>query len=316
MSDFEIVKNPGKEYFDELIRKTGETEGWAVTGNEYGEFYKGFDDGCIAMYLMREKGSNKCVSAVITAKYRSCSSSVQDLIAVGYFYAWQEFRGKGLGIKVFEEAMKHTADCNVTLIGVEAMHQKYAEKWGLKLEPEFTIDSYDIKSGDVDIKKLNKAVEGLTMVYVKDIDFEKVVEYDRTIVSDINRSKYVKQCLVGSERQVVKVAIDSQNKVVGFGRLSELLNRTSASIGPFYAESPEIAEALLYHLLEDSEYEKWDSVKPRFISSNKMALKLYEKVSNGKLELECIMHSQFSKQLIKVPEDKVYGFFECGLSFI
>uniref|UniRef100_A0A1I7S0U2 Acetyltransf_18 domain-containing protein n=1 Tax=Bursaphelenchus xylophilus TaxID=6326 RepID=A0A1I7S0U2_BURXY len=116
---------------------------------------------------------------------------------------------------------------------------------------------------------------------------------------------------------IAMVALDSQNNVVGYARLSGLLNNKAGSIGPFYSDSNKIAEVLLARLLDDSSiYEAWETLNPRIISSNGRALELFRKASNDKIKLECSMHSQFTKELLPVPEEKVYGFFECGLSYI
>ncbi|CAD5212784.1 unnamed protein product [Bursaphelenchus okinawaensis] len=324
MEDIVVVDNPKPYVWAEIVDRTAETEGWAVSDNDY-NVWKGAlgDDFVLRVYMTKD---GKFVCSLATATYQSSISDVP-LTTVGMFYTNSEFRNKGYGTQLFQELVDRPEieGHNKGLVGVDSMAAKYASRHGFSLESDFLLDCYITPGTDIHPENLQKDPTVTTTVY-DGSHFEKVNEYDKTIVPNIDRSGYVKSCL-----QVLKAysvfAQDNNGKVTGYIRARTCANQ-QLYIGPLYADTPAIAETLLKSIFEGEELHRRENPREiplkaanftKFVistpSTNKNFVDLWSKLIGYPAVRAGIMHSQFTKKILKVPTDRVYGIFDYCMSY-
>lgn len=72
-------------------------------------------------------------------------------------------------------------------------------------EPNFHVDHYVIKIADIDYNALVN--HNVNVVGIHEVDIEKVLQFENSVVPFIERDEYVKNSLVGSKNQIVKVRL-------------------------------------------------------------------------------------------------------------
>lgn len=114
------------------------------------------------------------------------------------------------------------------------MAPKYASVFGFNKIGNYTVDIYSINVKSIVVPTITSDI---IVKDVTEVDIEKVLDYDESICPEINKRGFVKQSLLESKNQIVKVAVDENDNVIGIIRLSELIDKKSGRIGPFYVEN-------------------------------------------------------------------------------
>jgi GNAT superfamily N-acetyltransferase len=153
---------------------------------------------------------------------------------IGGYIVKPAFRGLGYGISVWNAAMARLAGRNVGLDGVLAQQPNYAKSG-------FRLARRNIRFEGAGTGQLAPADN---IVPLSSLDFEEVCRYDRTFFPD-DRVRFLR-CWI---HQASGVAIGAMGPhgLAGYGVLRPC--RNGYKIGPLFADTPVLADALFVNLL-------------------------------------------------------------------
>jgi hypothetical protein len=150
---------------------------------------------------------------------------------LGFYIARPEIRGKGYGIQVWNAGMKRLAGRNVGLDGVVAQQHNY-KKSG------FRAAWNNARHEGVPPPTVPPA--GVTLLDAREVPFDRLAAYDRRFFPEA-RDSFLAPWIALPERASLVAMRDGE--IVGFGVIRAC--RAASRIGPLYAETPEIAAALV-----------------------------------------------------------------------
>ena len=151
----------------------------------------------------------------------------------------EEYRGKGIGSKIFKRLLETPAGTNTGCNNLINWVTFY-EQFGFKVK-SFPLSVYQ---GPVKKSFISKIPTGdFEIVKMKDIDFNDVIAYDAS-VSTVERPEYLTN-VAQNKRAKGYVAIKSE-QVVGYGMVRPAV--FAFKMFPLYADDKNIAKALFCHL--------------------------------------------------------------------
>ncbi len=154
---------------------------------------------------------------------------------IGFYITRPEFRGRGYGIQVWHTGMNHLAGRNIGLDGVVDQQDNY-RKSGFRLAWN-NIRYEGVPSGEAELPS------GVRLVDARTLPFPELTGYDRRFFPAA-REPFL-SCWIGHPSHTARAAVDDG----GLRGLAVLRPAGAACrIGPFYADSPEIAAALLHEV--------------------------------------------------------------------
>ncbi|MBJ8338052.1 hypothetical protein JGU71_04060 [Antrihabitans sp. YC3-6] len=150
---------------------------------------------------------------------------------LGFYIARPTVRGQGYGIQTWRAGMARLAGRNVGLDGVVAEQENY-RKSGFR--HAWNNIRYEGRPSPAD------PPAGVDLVDARSVPFDRLAAYDRRHFPE-PRDSFLAAWISLPERAALVAVRDGS--LVGFGVLRE--SRAAARVGPLYAESPDIAAALL-----------------------------------------------------------------------
>lgn len=199
-------------------------EGWNPGLNDAACFHAADPDGFLVGRLDGEP-----VGVISAVRYGA------SLGFIGLYIVRPEFRGRGYGLKLWDEAMASLAGRNVGLDGVVEQQDNY-KKSG------FRYACRNIRfegrrpaapaSGDPDLKEL------------KSLEFDRVDACDRRYFCE-SRTDFVRQWI--SQPGACGYGIQTGGALRGYGLIRPCLS--GFKVGPLFADDPELAGRLLDALL-------------------------------------------------------------------
>lgn len=222
-SDY-VIKNMKKDDL-KLAIKWAENEGWNPGVYDEDSFYPTDPDGFFMGYLRQEPVS--CISAV---------AYDNKFGFLGLYIVKPEFRGKGMGIKIWEKGLEYLQDRNIGLDGVSAQQQNY-KNYGFKPSHK-NIRFSGIVEGIHDISE--------NLCALKSFPVKKLVKYDTKIFST-NRSKFLVKWI--NQNQSRALGFLSGNDLSGYGVIRPC--GVGFKIGPLFAENEQIAQELFKGLTQN-----------------------------------------------------------------
>jgi len=155
---------------------------------------------------------------------------------LGFYIARPAVRGKGYGIKVWNAGMARLAGRNVGLDGVPAQQANY-RKSGFRLA-----------WNNIRFEGPPPAARppaGVSLVDARSVPFDRLAAYDLRFFSEA-RDSFLAAWISLPERAAMVAMRDGD--IVGFAVMRAC--RTTSRVGPLFAESPDIATALVSALAE------------------------------------------------------------------
>uniref|UniRef100_A0AC35UCI0 N-acetyltransferase domain-containing protein n=1 Tax=Rhabditophanes sp. KR3021 TaxID=114890 RepID=A0AC35UCI0_9BILA len=315
MATFDIILNPeDTEYYNKFYISAYNEKGWLKSFNDYSVWKTAFGEDYFFL-LALDKKTKAHVGNIVGVFYRN-NEGKRIMLGVGGFYLFPEFRGGGQGWRLFEALMDiaKKENVNVFLNCREEMKAKYIANGLNKLRDNHMI-CYKINYNHVNIDHVI-IDHTFTIIDTKDFDdWEKVKQFDQTIIGNIDRSKYLKERFLEPTSHG-SICLDNQTKqVTGFVNLIEVAGN-NIFFGPMYADSDEIAELLFVNIFDKllSSTIKINEIHFTIYKSNKCVVSLLNKYTNGQQIKGCEKTSHFSKFDIGVKTEFVYCFGD-GISF-
>ncbi|MBL7150868.1 GNAT family N-acetyltransferase [Candidatus Microgenomates bacterium] len=152
---------------------------------------------------------------------------------LGFYIVKPEYRAKGYGIQVWNEALKHLPSQNIGLDGVVAQQDNY-KKSGFKLVCR------NIRYEGVGVKQTENNLE---MVLLKDVPFEQFKSYDDQVFP-ASRSVFLQSWIKQPESLAIGFVKDG--KLLGYSMVRKC--RTGFKVGLLFANTKDIANALFQRM--------------------------------------------------------------------
>ena len=150
---------------------------------------------------------------------------------LGFYIARPVVRGKGYGIKVWDAGMARLKGRNVGLDGVVAQQHNYKKSGFRSAWNNIRHEGPPAQSA---------VPKGVSLVDARGIGFDKLAAFDRRFFPE-DRSSFLAPWISLPERAAMVVVQDG--KLVGFAVMRAC--RAASRVGPLFADSPEIAGALV-----------------------------------------------------------------------
>ena len=209
-------------------------EGWNPGLHDADCFYAADEGGFLVGLL-----DGEAIASISVVKYGETFGFL------GFYIVRPEFRGRGYGWQMWQAGLARLAGRTVGLDGVLEQQENYL-KSGFKLAHR-NVRYEGIRETGSDLGELGERIEG-KIVDLVSMPFEMVRAYDKEIFG-YGRSDFL-GCWVGSaQHRAVGVIVDEQ--LVGYGVLRPC--REGYKIGPLFADSAMVAEAIFLALIENVE---------------------------------------------------------------
>ncbi len=194
-------------------------EGWNPGLHDAAAFYAADPEGYLIGYL-NEKPAG-CISAV---SYRNVFGFI------GFYIVLPELRGKGLGIRLWDAAMKRLSGHNVGLDGVIEQQENY-KKSGFTLAYSNIRFACSAKPG--------APPDNSAIVPIQNVPLNLILAYD-ALCFPAGRSEFLSAWFTMPESRALAYV---ENKTLrGYGMIRPC--RRGFKIGPLFADDPAIAETL------------------------------------------------------------------------
>jgi GNAT superfamily N-acetyltransferase len=271
-----------KASFDEMqfLISSSEDEGWNPGVEDATPFYSTDPNGFFVAELNNQKIG--CVSAV---------SYNEHFGFIGFYIVKPEYRGQGIGLKLWQKAIEKLKGRIIGLDSVVEIHNIY-KKLG------FDIHHKNIRFEGCPTKDCPSSV-----INLKEISPETIFEYDRAIFG-FDRNTFLTKWLQMTNCHSLGVV--DKGKLVGYGVIRSCV--TGYKIGPLFADSDEIAEKIFLGLCS--------KVKgaPIFLDVPETNIKAIAIAEKYNMEEVFSTVRMYNKTPMKRLREKVYGVtsFELG----
>jgi len=197
-------------------------EGWNPGLHDIDCFYAADPEGFLVGELNHEP-----IATISAVKYGETFGFV------GFYIVKPEYRGQGYGIQIWNAGLKRLSARNIGLDGVVAQQNNY-KKSGFELA--YRNIRYEGLSGGIQS-------ENPEVIDLSRLPFDAVEAYDRSFFPG-NRTQFLKSWL--NQPESIALGIMQKGKLAGYGMVRAC--RSGYKVGPLFADSPELAEALFMSL--------------------------------------------------------------------
>lgn len=197
-------------------------EGWNPGLHDGDSFYATDPNGFLLGFLDGEP-----IASISSVAYDSSFGFL------GFYIVKPEYRDKGYGIQIWNEAIKHLPTQNISLDGVLAQQENYT-KWGFKLAYR------NIRYEGVGT---NDKIDDPNILPISQVPFEQLLKYDK-LVFPTERAVFLKEWL--KQQESLAIAYMEDKKLLGYGMVRKC--RTGFKVGPLFADNENIADALFQRM--------------------------------------------------------------------
>lgn len=197
-------------------------EGWNPGLHDADAFYTTDPTGFLLGFLDDEP-----IASISSISYN------QDFGFLGFYIVKPEYRDKGYGIQIWNEAIKHLPTQNIGLDGVVAQQENY-KKSGFKL----AYSNIRYEGVGTKEKEIDPNVVPLTKV-----PFEQILKYDLQVFP-AERGKFLREWIKQPESLAIGYVNDGD--LLGYGMVRPC--RTGFKVGPLFADNEKIANQLFQQM--------------------------------------------------------------------
>lgn len=174
---------------------------------------------------------------------------------IGCYVVRKDYRGNGVGRLLFDKAIKRLDGRNIALCSEPFMYKKYMNN-GFGVAADYGLG---VSSGSIDFKTMVQMEDYLANCPVRvqfaeppdlgESAFKNVLIYDQ-VAAGRERRQWCKSLLLHHEENESLIAVDGgdEQRIRGYATISDI-GEDRLRIGPVYADTPEIAKALVFNLL-------------------------------------------------------------------
>ncbi|OXA51402.1 uncharacterized protein LOC110852488 [Folsomia candida] len=242
--------------------KWGLDEGWNMS-QDVPTYFASYPKG----WLIAQIGD-----VVVGKLYSTCYPS--GMGHIGYVMVVKEWRGKGVGTALLRHVLdNHLATCSLGVGLYSALENlPFYQTLGFQVEQKAFRMSRPTALDDAKLSQRKECVDVAVQAMNPDTDLEKIAQFDAA-TSGAYRPGFWAQFNEGRTNYVAVLVVESGGEILGLGAHRSLTNSTR--VGPIYAKSAAIAEAVLLKLL--SQVDGGGVVTLDTFSNNTEAVQMYEK---------------------------------------
>jgi len=197
-------------------------EGWNPGLNDGNAFYATDSKGFLLGFLDGEP-----IASISSVAYDDSFGFL------GFYIVKPEYRDKGYGMQIWNEAIKHLPTQNIGLDGVLAQQENY-KKSGFKLAYR------NIRYEGVGT---NDKVDDPNIIPLLQVPFEQLLKYDRQVFPT-ERAVFLEEWIKQPESLAIAYIKDSN--LLGYGMIRKC--RTGFKVGPLFADDKVIADTLFQRM--------------------------------------------------------------------
>lgn len=212
------------EFFLSLAAK----EGWNPGIDDAKPFFETDPAGFFIAYIKEQKIG--CISAVAYDKAFGF---------MGFYIVIPKYRGKGLGLKLWEKAVGHLGSLTIGLDGVVAQEENYRRS------------GFVVHHRNIRFEGTYKGTSSASLTDLKEIPIDALRDYDAPIFG-LAREKFLRLWI--NMPNAYALGKWHRNKLRGYGVIHKCLE--GYKIGPMFADAPEVAQELFDGLCAQAAGEK------------------------------------------------------------
>uniref|UniRef100_A0A0N5AD12 N-acetyltransferase domain-containing protein n=1 Tax=Syphacia muris TaxID=451379 RepID=A0A0N5AD12_9BILA len=302
----EIVDG-SKDDFSSMIYETAEENiGWLRKFRDYDCYEKMQADGFkFHHYAAKTKGG--CYIG-------SCICIETDCIAfLSIYYVTNAYRNRGIGKQLLEKTFtEELRKKNIGICTVKPPNPLFGSILNFTKAAEWKITFVTLRNVDMKrLKDINDDTDNkLTVKSIRDVPFEDLVKYDKTIYS-YGRKSFLKNWIYERHDCVSKVAVDETNKILGYGSARLLSIVTYPALSPIYCEDEKVFIKIMTSIMIcfPEEMQEKKQISLWIPASNIDRLK---QITDGLCDVDTGRQYsvEFTKEVPKIEIQKVYGISE------
>ncbi|MDZ8070127.1 MAG: GNAT family N-acetyltransferase [Nostoc sp. DedQUE08] len=274
MTTENFVVRPMKRSEMDLAITWAATEGWNPGKYDAQSFYQTDESGFFLGELNGEPVG--CISAVAYDPH---------FAVIGFYVVKPQFRGQGLGIKIWKTAMDYLgADRNIGLDGAVAQQDNY-KKSGFK-----------IAYNHIRYEGVGGGVVPAGIVDLKTVPFEDLVAYDRQFFPS-KRSLFLQHWI--EQPESTAFGFLKNGSLAGYGVIRAA--HTGFRVGPLFANDEQIAEALFQALLAQN------PDVPVFVDVPDANLQTIDLVQRYQLQPVSQTARMYTKEIPSLPINRIFA---------
>ncbi len=213
---------------------------------------------------------------------------------IGFYIVKPDYRGKGYGIKIWNEAINYLNDHNIALDGVVEQQSNY-----MKSSFKFAYNNIRYEGFAISSNQVFPEIVDLSTV-----SFNEILKYDTKLFPEA-RPQFVKCWIKQPQSRSFAAMIDGA--IAGYGLIRKC--RHGYKIGPLFSNSAEIAYKLFLAL--NNSVEAGEKIYLDTPQVNKYAVELAKKHDMNKVFETARMYTKFEPD---IDTNKIFGVttFELG----
>ncbi|MEH2370070.1 GNAT family N-acetyltransferase [Nostoc sp.] len=274
MTTKNFVVRPMKRSEMDLAITWAATEGWNPGKYDAQSFYQTDESGFFLGELNGEPVG--CISAVAYDPH---------FAVIGFYVVKPQFRGQGLGIKIWKTAMDYLgADRNIGLDGAVAQQDNYKKS------------GFQIAYNHIRYEGVGGGVVPAGIVDLKTVPFEDLVAYDRQFFPS-KRSLFLQHWI--EQPESTAFGFLKNGSLAGYGVIRPA--HTGFRVGPLFANDEQIAEALFQALLAQNPH------APVFFDVPDANLQAIDLVQRYQLQPVSQTARMYTKEIPSLPINRIFA---------
>lgn len=238
-----------------------------------------------------------------------CAGILQhaDLAFFGMYVVKSDYRGRGVGQKIWKKVMERIGDRNAATNPVPEQTQNYKDRGGFPIQCDWGSVVYELR--DVSLSNMTGESPpgvGVDLVSPDDVNLIKsVAEYDADVIGFPRNELF--PILFKDKESIMVVAKNLRDDTVcGYGIIKQSI-KNFALIGPLYADDKSIAELILYHLVKAFPVAVKEGVTLMAVDCNRDALGMWERLGFHRHRSTCLR--LYRHREVKCHFEKVFVLF-------
>lgn len=212
-----------------LILDMAEAEGWNPGIFDAEPFYAADPAGFLVGMLESEP-----VAVISAVSYGATFGFM------GFYIVRPEYRGQGYGLQIFQEAIARLKGRNVGLDGVPEQQENY-RNFGFRFAHRNV--RYQVTTGEATVQTLRP---GCILVSLASQPLEPLFGYDRVFFPE-ERREFLRHWIL--QPSTVALGLLQDGRLTGYGVMRPC--RSGYKIGPLFADTSAVAEAIFNGLIAD-----------------------------------------------------------------
>lgn len=221
---------------------------------------------------------------------------------IGFYATKPGFQGRGIGIQCWQKMLQYLGpDRNVGLCSSPSQVSTYRDKSGFRVQDLNSMVLHE-SSGGICFDSLVHNVHNVTVRQLERSDLPCVISYDEALVG-LDRSKLLEPGLF--EPDSTPMVAMSGSTVVGYGAIKPT-NCDKPMVAPLYADSPDIASCLLFHLLHSRRDSLSNGLVMFILNTNQQAMDMAASIG---LKGGYFCPRLWTKSPITADVSRIYGLY-------